>query len=199
MLEATCRLYELNNAPHRAPISLAVATAKQHLFQHQGHVGAYLLIGGVDADGSKLVNVSAHGSSMIAPYMADGSGSYAAIALLEQKYKFGLSVGALLAHPTHCRSPTASRSCRPRSRRACTATTRRATPTASPSSPRTSSTATSDPSCPTSPSATTSAFPLFISPPLCSDIVYKHPPGTTKVLKMKRIEYEIVSEERMEE
>lgn len=61
--------------------------------RYQGYIGAYLIIGGVDALGPKLVSVSANGNSMPAPYLADGSGSLAAISIFEKDYKFDMEVG----------------------------------------------------------------------------------------------------------
>jgi len=86
MLSANLRLKELNSG-RTARVVTAVRMAKQHLFQYQGHVGAYLLIGGVDPTGPHLYDVSASGMSMSLPFACDGSGSYCAIAILERDYK----------------------------------------------------------------------------------------------------------------
>jgi 20S proteasome subunit beta 2 len=63
-----------------------------HTHTHAGHVGAYLIIGGVDATGPRLVSVSASGNSTLAPFLADGSGSYAAISIFEKDYVFNMTV-----------------------------------------------------------------------------------------------------------
>ncbi|KAI6218634.1 Proteasome subunit beta [Aphelenchoides fujianensis] len=91
MLSANLRLKELNSGK-KARVVTAVKMAKQHLFQYQGHVGAYLLIGGVDATGPHLYDVSANGTSKHFPFIADGSGSYCAIAVLERDFKLGMSI-----------------------------------------------------------------------------------------------------------
>jgi hypothetical protein len=52
---------------------------KQHLFRYQGHIGAYLVIAGVDPTGPHLFTVHAHGSTDKLPYVTMGSGSLAAM------------------------------------------------------------------------------------------------------------------------
>uniref|UniRef100_A0A060T2V3 proteasome endopeptidase complex n=1 Tax=Blastobotrys adeninivorans TaxID=409370 RepID=A0A060T2V3_BLAAD len=59
---------------------------KQHLFKYQGHIGAYLIVGGVDPTGPKLFSVHAHGSTDVGFYLSLGSGSLAAMAVLEAKW-----------------------------------------------------------------------------------------------------------------
>ena len=64
----------------------ALTMLKQHLFQYQGHVGAYLVVGGVDPTGSHLYTVAAHGSTDSLPYVTMGSGSLAAMSVFETKW-----------------------------------------------------------------------------------------------------------------
>uniref|UniRef100_A0A1I7ZD36 proteasome endopeptidase complex n=1 Tax=Steinernema glaseri TaxID=37863 RepID=A0A1I7ZD36_9BILA len=96
MLSGNLRLQELNSGK-KARVCTAVRMAKQHLYRYMGYqhlyrymgyVGAYLLIGGVDPTGSYLFEMSAHGVSMAKPYASEGSGSYAAISILERDFKF---------------------------------------------------------------------------------------------------------------
>lgn len=74
-----------------------VITAKQllkdYLFRYQGHIGAALVIGGVDYLGPHLYSVAPHGSVDCAPYITMGSGSLAAMAVFESRYKPGLDQG----------------------------------------------------------------------------------------------------------
>lgn len=91
MLSANLRLQELNSGK-KARLITALRIAKQHLFKHKGYVGAYLLIGGIDPTGPHLYDVSANGTSMSKEYAADGSGSYAAISVLESGYKNKMTV-----------------------------------------------------------------------------------------------------------
>lgn len=60
---------------------------KQHLFKYQGHVGAYLIVAGVDPTGAHLFSIHAHGSTDVGYYQSLGSGSLAAMAVLEANWK----------------------------------------------------------------------------------------------------------------
>jgi 20S proteasome subunit beta 2 len=64
---------------------------KQHLFRHQGHIGAYLVVAGVDPTGAHLFTVHAHGSTDKLPYVTMGSGSLAAMSVFETQWKSQLS------------------------------------------------------------------------------------------------------------
>jgi 20S proteasome subunit beta 2 len=60
---------------------------KQHLFRHQGYIGAYLVVAGVDPTGVGLYTVHAHGSTDKLPYVTMGSGSLAAMSVFESTWK----------------------------------------------------------------------------------------------------------------
>lgn len=60
---------------------------KQHLFRYQGHIGAYLVIAGVDPTGVGLYTVHAHGSTDKLPYVTMGSGSLAAMSVFETMWR----------------------------------------------------------------------------------------------------------------
>ncbi|PQE31612.1 proteasome subunit beta type-7 protein [Rutstroemia sp. NJR-2017a WRK4] len=60
---------------------------KQHLFRYQGHIGAYLVVAGVDPTGVGLFTVHAHGSTDKLPYVTMGSGSLAAMSVFETQWK----------------------------------------------------------------------------------------------------------------
>jgi 20S proteasome subunit beta 2 len=64
---------------------------KQHLFRHQGHIGAYLVVAGVDPTGCHLFTVHAHGSTDKLPYVTMGSGSLAAMSVFESTWKAKLT------------------------------------------------------------------------------------------------------------
>ncbi|KAK6198526.1 20S proteasome, regulatory subunit beta type PSMB7/PSMB10/PUP1 [Scheffersomyces amazonensis] len=75
-------------AQNRQPrVITALTMLKQHLFQYQGHLGAYLIVAGVDPTGAHLLSVQAHGSTDIGKYQSLGSGSLAAMAVLETNFK----------------------------------------------------------------------------------------------------------------
>lgn len=65
----------------------ALTMLKQHLFRYQGHLGAYLIVAGIDPTGAHLMSVQAHGSTDIGEYLSLGSGSLAAMAVLETNWK----------------------------------------------------------------------------------------------------------------
>lgn len=73
---------------NRSPrVITALTMLKQHLFKYQGHLGAYLIVAGTDPTGAHLMSVQAHGSTDIGEYQSLGSGSLAAMAILETNWK----------------------------------------------------------------------------------------------------------------
>ncbi|KAG7663782.1 PUP1 [[Candida] subhashii] len=79
-------------AQNREPrVITALTMLKQHLFKYQGHLGAYLIVAGVDPTGAHLLSVQAHGSTDVGKYQSLGSGSLAAMAVLETNYKEDMS------------------------------------------------------------------------------------------------------------
>ena len=62
------------------------------LYRYQGHVSAALVLGGVDVTGPHLYSVYPHGSTDSLPYATMGSGSLAAMAVFEAKYKEDMEV-----------------------------------------------------------------------------------------------------------
>jgi len=75
-------------------VNTAMTRLKQKLFQYQGHISAALVLGGVDVEGSHLYTVYPHGSVDRLPYATMGSGSLAAMAVLEAGYKDDLDEAA---------------------------------------------------------------------------------------------------------
>ena len=68
-------------------ISHAETRLCNHLFRYQGYIGAALIIGGIDIKGPQLVTISPYGNSMRLPFTTMGSGSLAAMAILETRFK----------------------------------------------------------------------------------------------------------------
>lgn len=62
------------------------------LFKYQGYVGCALVLGGVDVTGPHLFQIYPHGSTDKLPFTSMGSGSLAAMAILEAEYNENLSV-----------------------------------------------------------------------------------------------------------
>ncbi|XP_021025897.1 proteasome subunit beta type-10 [Mus caroli] len=67
---------------------------RQTLFRYQGHVGASLVVGGVDLNGPQLYEVHPHGSYSRLPFTALGSGQGAAMALLEDRFQPNMTLEA---------------------------------------------------------------------------------------------------------
>lgn len=95
--EMVTQLIALNLELHsmwqsRQPRVIAALTMlKQHLFKYQGHLGAYLIVAGVDPTGAHLMSVQAHGSTDVGEYQSLGSGSLAAMAVLETHWRPGMT------------------------------------------------------------------------------------------------------------
>ena len=70
----------------------AMTFLKQMLFRHQGHIGAALILGGYDVDGPTLYTIYPHGSTDNLPFTAMGSGSLAAVAMLELRWRKDMEV-----------------------------------------------------------------------------------------------------------
>lgn len=86
LISSSLELHSLSTG--RSPRVVTVMTMlKQHLFRHQGHIGAYLVVAGVDPTGVGLFTVHAHGSTDKLPYVTMGSGSLAAMSIFETHWK----------------------------------------------------------------------------------------------------------------
>lgn len=86
MMASQLTLLRLNTGePTR--VVCALTRLKRFLFRYQGYVGAYLVLGGVDDDGSHLHTVWAQGSTSTLPYVTMGSGSLAAMSIFEAEFK----------------------------------------------------------------------------------------------------------------
>ena len=60
--------------------------------RYQGHVSAALILGGFDFTGPHLYTIFPHGSTDTLPFASMGSGSLAAMAVLESGYKEEMTV-----------------------------------------------------------------------------------------------------------
>ena len=65
----------------------AVTLLKRKLFPYQGHISAALVLGGCDLTGPGVYQIYPHGSTSKLPYTSMGSGSLAAMAVLETTWK----------------------------------------------------------------------------------------------------------------
>jgi len=86
IISANVRLHSLET--QRKPrVITAARMLKQYLYRYQGHIGTYLILGGVDVDGPSLMMIHAGGSVAKLPFATMGSGSLAAMAVFERSYR----------------------------------------------------------------------------------------------------------------
>ncbi|XP_037671494.1 proteasome subunit beta type-10 isoform X1 [Choloepus didactylus] len=91
--EITTRMAASNMELHalstgREPrVATVTRVLRQTLFRYRGHVGASLIVGGVDVTGPQLYSVHPHGSYSRLPFTALGSGQDAALAVLEDRFQ----------------------------------------------------------------------------------------------------------------
>jgi len=86
MISSKLELHRLNTG-RIVPVCTANMLIKQMLFRYQGHVGAALILGGYDLDGPQLYCIYPHGSTEKLKYTTMGSGSLAAMAVFESRWK----------------------------------------------------------------------------------------------------------------
>lgn len=87
MVASDVELHKLEAEVDQIPMDVAKTILQRYLFQYQGHVSAALVIGGYDKDGPQLSSIAPHGSTQSSPYLTMGSGSLAAMAVFESRYK----------------------------------------------------------------------------------------------------------------
>lgn len=83
-------LHRLNSG-RQVRVVAANRLLRQYLFRYQGYVSAALVLGGVDINGPYLGTIAPHGSSDRLPYVTMGSGSLAAMAVFEDRYRPDMS------------------------------------------------------------------------------------------------------------
>lgn len=87
MVASDLELHRLEADVDTMPVVMAKTLLKRYLFQYQGHVGAALILGGYDKEGPQLTSIHPHGSTDNLPYITMGSGSLAAMAVFEARYR----------------------------------------------------------------------------------------------------------------
>lgn len=86
MVSSQLELHRLNTGRQVRNVA-ANRLLRQYLFRYQGHISAALVLGGIDVNGPYLGTIAPHGSSDRLPYVSMGSGSLAAMAVFEDRYK----------------------------------------------------------------------------------------------------------------
>ena len=86
MISARLNLHRMDVG--RVPrVTTACKYLAHYLYRYRGHIGAALVLGGVDATGPTLYIVSPNGYASKLPYTTMGSGSLAAMAMFERGWK----------------------------------------------------------------------------------------------------------------
>jgi len=85
-ISSQLELHRLNTG-RQVRVVAAQRMVKQMLFRYQGHIGTYLIMGGVDVTGPALYEIAAHGSTSKVPFCTMGSGTLAAMSVLESHWK----------------------------------------------------------------------------------------------------------------
>ncbi|KAG6883378.1 Proteasome subunit beta type-7 [Termitomyces sp. T159_Od127] len=86
LISSNMELHALSTG-RKPRVVTAMTMLKQMLFRYQGHIGAALVLGGVDATGPHLFTIHPHGSTDKLPYVTMGSGSLAAMAVFESGWR----------------------------------------------------------------------------------------------------------------
>ena len=86
MIESQLELHKLATGS-KPRVATAVRRLSSHLYKYQGQVGCALVLGGFDVHGPQLYQIYPHGSTDCLPFTAMGSGSLAAMAVLEAGYR----------------------------------------------------------------------------------------------------------------
>jgi 20S proteasome subunit beta 2 len=85
------------NTHSNSRVVTACTLLKRRLFRHQGQISAALILGGCDINGPGVVSIAPHGSTATLSYATMGSGSLAAMAVLESSWQEDMSEeGAVL-------------------------------------------------------------------------------------------------------
>jgi 20S proteasome subunit beta 2 len=87
---AKLRLFQLNTGL-QPRVEQAVTFMVNKLFPYAGHISAGFVVGGVDFKGPAVFRVSPDGCAFQCPFNADGSGSMAALSVLEGGWRPGLT------------------------------------------------------------------------------------------------------------
>ncbi len=91
-LQTASQLHLLRLHTHtETRVVTVVALLNELLFKYGGHVGAHLIAAGVDITGPQLFMIGADGNYRHLPYTSMGSGSVAAIPVLDATYRDGMT------------------------------------------------------------------------------------------------------------
>ncbi|KAL2919992.1 proteasome core particle subunit beta 2 [Polyrhizophydium stewartii] len=90
LISSKLELHSLQTG-RQSRVVTAMTMLKQMLFRYQGHIGAALVLGGYDVNGPQLYTIAPHGSTDKLPFVTMGSGSLAAMAVFEAKWRANMT------------------------------------------------------------------------------------------------------------
>ena len=90
MIKRELELHRFNTHSENR-VQMAVGRLADHVFKYGGQIGTHCIVGGMDVKGPQLIEVSADGHHKAGPFLAMGSGSLAATAILETDYREGMT------------------------------------------------------------------------------------------------------------
>ena len=90
MIQRELELHRFNTHSE-SRVQMAVGRISSHVFRYGGHIGLHAIVGGFDVKGPQLFEVSADGHFKAGPFLTMGSGSLAAMAILENGYREGMT------------------------------------------------------------------------------------------------------------
>ncbi|EAY00796.1 Family T1, proteasome beta subunit, threonine peptidase [Trichomonas vaginalis G3] len=85
VISAKLRLFQMNTGL-QPRVDQCTNILASRLFQYMGYIQAALIVGGIDFQGPQVYQVAPHGSFSKQPFIAQGSGSLAAISVLENRW-----------------------------------------------------------------------------------------------------------------
>jgi len=90
MIKRELEIHRLNTRCENR-VQMAAGRLCSHAFNYGGHIGTHLIVGGIDVKGPQLIECSSDGNMYSSPYHTTGSGSLAAMAILENNYRENMS------------------------------------------------------------------------------------------------------------
>jgi len=90
MIKRELEMHRLNTHSENR-VQMAAGRLTSHAFNYGGHIGTHLIVGGYDVKGPQLIECSSDGNQYSLPFHTTGSGSLAAMAILENGYKDDLT------------------------------------------------------------------------------------------------------------
>ncbi|KAK8889223.1 hypothetical protein M9Y10_033969 [Tritrichomonas musculus] len=90
LISSKLRLFTMNTGMQPRVYQCAQILAAR-LFKYMGYIGAYLIVAGVDFQGPSAYTIYANGSCSKSPFTTLGSGSMAAVSVLEQRWRSKMS------------------------------------------------------------------------------------------------------------